>query len=135
MIDAEQSYFQPAISRITMELMRKYNKEKAIVFNTYQCYLRATYDHVVRDLELARRQGFFFGAKLVRGAYLEQERLRARTLGYEDPVNATYEDTNTMYYRTLTECLRQVVEGKERRSIAIMVASHNEDTIRFAVNK
>ncbi|KAH6932372.1 hypothetical protein HPB50_005088 [Hyalomma asiaticum] len=135
MIDAEQSYFQPAISRITMELMRKYNKEKAIVFNTYQCYLRATYDHVVRDLELARRQGFFFGAKLVRGAYLEQERLRARTLGYEDPINATYEDTNAMYYRTLTECLRQVVEGKERRSIAIMVASHNEDTIRFAVNK
>lgn len=135
MIDAEQSYFQPAISRITMELMRKYNKEKAIVFNTYQCYLRATYDHVVRDLELARRQGFFFGAKLVRGAYLEQERLRARTLGYEDPVNATYEDTNAMYYRTLTECLRQVVESKERRSIAIMVASHNEDTIRFAVNK
>ncbi|XP_077511880.1 proline dehydrogenase slgA [Amblyomma americanum] len=135
MVDAEQTYFQPAISRITMELMRKYNKEKAIVFNTYQCYLRATYDHVVRDLELARRQGFFFGAKLVRGAYLEQERLRARTLGYEDPINATYEDTNAMYYRTLTECLRQVVEGKERRTIAIMVASHNEDTIRFTVNK
>lgn len=135
MVDAEQTYFQPAISRITMELMRKYNREKAIVFNTYQCYLRATYDHVVRDLELARRQNFFFGAKLVRGAYLEQERLRARTLGYEDPVHACYEDTNAMYHRTLTECLRQVVEGKERKAIAIMVASHNEDTIRFTVNK
>ncbi|XP_029848603.3 proline dehydrogenase 1, mitochondrial [Ixodes scapularis] len=135
MVDAEQTYFQPGISRITMELMRKYNREKAIIFNTYQCYLRTTYDHVVRDLELARRQGFFFGAKLVRGAYMEQERLRAKTLGYEDPINATYEDTNATYHKTLTECLRQVAQQKERKTIAIMVASHNEDTVRFAVKQ
>lgn len=46
MVDAEQTYFQPAITRITLEMMRKYNKNKAIVFNTYQCYLRETFREV-----------------------------------------------------------------------------------------
>ncbi|XP_035208773.1 proline dehydrogenase 1, mitochondrial-like isoform X2 [Stegodyphus dumicola] len=138
MIDAEQSYFQPAINRITMEMMRKYNKKKAIIFNTYQCYLKDAYDSVVLDLELARRQGFYFGAKLVRGAYMEQERIRAREIGYEDPINPTYEATSEMYHKTLSEILRQIDNdiraGKEKK-IGVMVATHNENTIRFAVEK
>ncbi|GFQ89963.1 proline dehydrogenase 1, mitochondrial [Trichonephila clavata] len=138
MIDAEQSYFQPAINRITMEMMRKYNKKKAIIFNTYQCYLKEAYNNVILDLELARRQGFFFGAKLVRGAYMEQERIRALEVGYEDPINPTYEATSEMYHKTLSEMLRQIVEdiqaGNEKR-IGVMVATHNEDTIRFTVKK
>lgn len=139
MIDAEQTYFQPAISRITLEMMRKYNKEKAIVFNTYQCYLREAFNEVCMDLEQSKRQNFYFGAKLVRGAYIEQERERAKALNYPDPINANYEATTEMYHKTLTECLRRIKllknKGEDAKKIAIMVASHNEDTVRFAIEK
>ena len=59
-------------------------------------------------MEQAARQNFYFGAKLVRGAYIEQERARAASLGYEDPTNPSFEATTEMYHKTLTECLRRI---------------------------
>ncbi|XP_034933725.1 proline dehydrogenase 1, mitochondrial isoform X2 [Chelonus insularis] len=139
MIDAEQTYFQPAISRLTLEMMRKYNTHKAVVFNTYQTYLKDTFDEVKSDLEQAERQNFYFGAKIVRGAYIEQERARAAAMGYPDPTNPTYEATTESYHRTFMECLKKMKQYKDRgedpKKLAIMVASHNEDTVRFAIKK
>jgi proline dehydrogenase len=90
-------------------------------------------------LEQAARQNFYFGAKLVRGAYMDQERARAEAYGYEDPINASYDATTEMYHKTLTECLRRIKKlkdaGHDPKKIAIMVASHNEDTVRFAIDK
>ncbi|EFN64404.1 Proline oxidase, mitochondrial [Camponotus floridanus] len=138
MIDAEQTYFQPAISRLTLEMMRKYNTKKAVVFNTYQTYLQEAYNEVKTDLEQAERQNFYFGAKLVRGAYIEQAS-RAAAMGYPDPTNPTYEATTESYHRTLMECLRRMKQYKDKgldpKKIGIMVASHNEDTVRFAIEK
>jgi len=140
MIDAEQTYFQPAISRLAMEMMKKYNTEKAIVFNTYQCYLKNALRTLILDLEQANRQDFYFGAKLVRGAYMEQERARAETLGYVDPINPDFEATSAMYHSCLAECMRRMHELKQygdgrEKKVGIMVASHNADTLRFAISK
>ncbi|XP_016022441.2 proline dehydrogenase 1, mitochondrial isoform X1 [Rousettus aegyptiacus] len=132
MVDAEQTYFQPAISRLTLEMQRKFNVQKPLIFNTYQCYLRDAYDNVTVDMELARREGWCFGAKLVRGAYMAQERARAKEFGYEDPINPTYEATNVMYHR----CLNYVLEElKHNAKAEVMVASHNEDTVQFTLRR
>ena len=55
-----------------MEMMRTYNRDKAYVFNTYQCYLKDAVNMISTDLILSKRDDFFFGAKLVRGAYMDQ---------------------------------------------------------------
>ncbi|KYO29466.1 proline dehydrogenase 1, mitochondrial isoform C [Alligator mississippiensis] len=132
MVDAEQSYFQPAISRLTLEMQRRFNVNKAVIFNTYQCYLKEAYDNVTVDVELSRREGWHFGAKLVRGAYMEQERNRAAQIGYEDPINATYENTSEMYNRCLDYILEEI---KHNRKANVMVASHNEDTVKFTLRR
>ncbi|XP_050949415.1 proline dehydrogenase 1, mitochondrial [Labeo rohita] len=132
MVDAEQTYFQPAISRLTLEMQRIFNREKPNIFNTYQCYLKEAYDNVSVDVELSRREGWYFGAKLVRGAYMYQERSRAAEIGYEDPINPDYDTTNRMYHKCLEYILEEI---NHNRMANVMVASHNEDTVKFTLEK
>ena len=57
LIDAEQTYMQPMINHIALNLQRKYNKERPIIYNTYQCYLRNSSQRIQRDLDRSRREG------------------------------------------------------------------------------
>ncbi|CAF1407073.1 unnamed protein product [Didymodactylos carnosus] len=134
MVDAEQTYFQTAINFLATEMQRYFNKISPIVHGTYQCYLKDTLKVITTDLELAKKEDYIFAAKLVRGAYMEQERRKAREEAYEDPTNPTFDATTSMYY----ECLNKVLESSSERTagrVKVMIASHNEDTIRYALGK
>uniref|UniRef100_A0A3B4B7J6 Proline dehydrogenase n=1 Tax=Periophthalmus magnuspinnatus TaxID=409849 RepID=A0A3B4B7J6_9GOBI len=132
MVDAEQTYFQPAISRLTLQMQKIYNKETPVIFNTYQCYLKDAFTNVSTDVHLSRREGWRFAAKLVRGAYMYQERERAKERGYDDPINPDYESTNEMYHRCLDFVLDEIAQNG---NATVMVASHNEDTVKHTLRR
>jgi len=133
-VDAEQTYFQDAIHCLTIELMREFNKSKCFILNTYQNYLKSAYTTLSEDIELSIKDNFYFGAKLVRGAYMEQERERAAQMKYEDPINENYDATTQMYEKSLMYCMN-IIKGQPFGRISVMVASHNEQTVKFAVEK
>jgi proline dehydrogenase len=121
MVDAEQTYMQPSIDHLVLNLQRKYNQEHQVIFNTFQCYLKDSSHRVKIDLERAKREKFKFACKLVRGAYMLQERKRAIDLKYSDPIHDTIEDTHANYDNMVELLL-------DHNSIAsFMVASHNEE--------
>ncbi|KPK86075.1 MAG: proline dehydrogenase [Bacteroides sp. SM23_62_1] len=120
MVDAEDYCYQKFIDEVVMEMMEEYNREKAIVYNTYQMYRCDRMDIFRRDLELARSRKFFLGIKFVRGAYMEKERERAEQLGYPSPIHPDKESTD----RDFDHALTFAVENIDR--VSIFNGTHNE---------
>lgn len=133
-VDAEYTYTNPAINLLTLAMMTLFNAPTPIVWNTYQGYLKAGRENLCHDLRLVGGlEGVGFGAKVVRGAYLERERSRAHELGYPDPVNDTYNDTGLVYDSMVELMLREIKANPRSRSV--IVASHNESSVRTAAQK
>jgi len=126
MIDAEQSHFQTAIDHLTLNLQRKYNKKFPVIFHTYQTYLIDSADKIRFDLEKAQKEGFIFAAKIVRGAYMVQERRLAEEKGEPDPIHPSIEKTHENYDRMVEEIVR------DSHPTEVMIASHNEDSVKKA---
>ena len=131
LIDAEQTYFQPLIDFYANWLMAEYNKDEAYIFNTYQCYLKGTPSQLIWDTNKAQKLGYKIGCKLVRGAYMEQERQRALELDYDDPIYPNKALTNSCYHN-MTEILLPLVRAEEA---SVMIASHNEFSIQYVVER
>jgi proline dehydrogenase len=119
-IDAEETWIQNPVDEIALDMMRKYNKEKAIVYNTAQMYRWDRIEYLKDLKNISEKEGFYVGMKLVRGAYIEQERERAQKMRYQDPMQKTQENTDRDYDLAVKFC----VENIDR--IALCCASHNE---------
>ncbi|KAF2666100.1 proline dehydrogenase [Microthyrium microscopicum] len=130
---AELEVTNVGIDRWTIDLQRKYNKTRPVMYTTYQCYLKSTPGNVARDLDIARKEGFVAGVKLVRGAYLWSEP--------RDRVTKTLEETHGVYDGVMEAVLKRMwndvlkpadQKNNEFPPVAVVLASHNLDSVKKA---
>ena len=128
LIDAEEQVYQPTIDRWAVETMRKYNRDvDAVVLNTYQAYLKCTRGVMQRHLELAGKEGWALGVKLVRGAYINIE---IRSL-----IHDTKADTDACYDGIAHDLLSRSFDGLHGSTfprVRVLLAGHNVESIRKA---
>ncbi len=122
LIDGEESWMQVAADALCEEMMRLYNTEKPIVYNTLQLYRWDRLDYLKQLHERAKRDGYTIGMKIVRGAYMEKERERAEDKGYASPICATKEATDINFNKTLEYILEHL------DTISLFVGTHNEES-------
>ena len=127
LIDGEESWMQDAADELVETMMRTYNTEKAIVYNTLQCYRWDRVDYLKSLHERAKHDGFKIGMKIVRGAYMEKERTRAVEKGYKSPICIDKQASDDNFDAALTYILNNLGD------ISIFVGTHNEQSCYLAM--
>ena len=122
LIDAEETWIQKPVDELTLEMMLRYNREKALIYYTFQMYCHSMLDNLKIKHKHAVEHNYRLGAKLVRGAYMEKERVRAEELGYTDPIQPNKESTDRDYDAALEYCIEHINE------IGLFSGSHNEES-------
>lgn len=124
-IDAEESWIQNSIDFLVNELMRNYNQEKVLVYNTLQMYRWDRLEYLQDCHKTAKQNNYLLGFKLVRGAYMEKERERAQKLSYSSPIQKDKASSDKDYNLALEYCNNNI------DSIAICAGTHNEKSSLF----
>ncbi|KAG9255304.1 putative proline oxidase Put1 [Emericellopsis atlantica] len=128
-LDAEQAMLQGTIDEWAIDLMRTHNKNGvAVMSNTIQAYLKAAPANVKRHVELASKEGWTLGIKLVRGAYIDTD---PRHL-----IHDTAQDTHDCFdeiARGLISC--DIPEGGQATfpTTQLFMATHNAASVRKAL--
>ncbi|TJY33443.1 proline dehydrogenase family protein [Pontimicrobium aquaticum] len=128
LIDAEESWMQDAADDLLEELMKTYNTEVPIVYNTLQLYRWDRLDYLKELHERAKNGGYKLGFKIVRGAYMEKERERAEKKGYESPICADKVSTD----KNFDETLKYILDNLD--DISVFIGTHNEESSYLAMD-
>ncbi|MEO5673339.1 MAG: proline dehydrogenase family protein [Chitinophagales bacterium] len=125
MVDAEETWIQQPVDELAMEMMKEFNKDKPIVYNTAQLYRKDRLEFVKKSFNEARAGNFILGMKLVRGAYMEKERKRSLQKKYMPLIQPDKNATDHDYNSTVEFCMEHIDQ------IGFCIASHNEYSNRL----
>jgi len=128
LIDAEESWMQNAADQLCEKMMLAYNKERAVVFNTLQCYRWDRFDYLKEAHRKAKEGGYKLGYKIVRGAYLEKENDRAEEKGYTSPMHKSKQATDDCFNKILNYILSNIGD------IELFIGTHNEESVYLAMD-
>ncbi len=129
MIDAEESHYQDIVDKVANEMMALYNKDKAIVFNTVQMYRHDRLDFLRECLSESGQKKYHLGLKIVRGAYIDQERSRAIKMGYPSPVYPDKRSTDDAFNSAISLCIKNIDHT------SIFAGTHNEESMLLMMDK
>lgn len=123
--DAEESWIQTTLDDMATAMMERYNQERVVVYNTFQLYRHDRLEFLKKSHQRARQNGYLLGAKLVRGAYMDKENERAKTMGYPTPIQPNLEATHRDFNAAVLYCVDYYEE------IASCNASHNRASVEL----
>ena len=129
LVDAEESWIQPALDELVEDLMETYNKNNIVVYSTIQMYLSNRLLYLKSLLKKAKKAGYQLGVKLVRGAYIEKETAYAQINQLPNPVCPSKEATDKNFDDALNLLLKNIAD------VAVFVGSHNEESTLKAVDQ
>ena len=129
LIDAEDYAYQSYIDQLVLRLSDRYNQSWPCVYNTFQLYLKDGYERLEEFHRSAREHNIFLGAKLVRGAYMEQERKRAKSMGIESPIHIDKSASDAAYNKAIHFALDHIDE------MGVVLGTHNEASCLLLVEE
>lgn len=125
LVDAEETWIQATIDNLAETAMEMFNTERCIVFNTLQFYRHDRITYLEERIKIAREKGYFIGYKLVRGAYMEKERLRAYKRGYPSPIQRSKAESDHDFDEGLNLCMTNLDR------VSICCGTHNEQSCKY----
>lgn len=125
LVDAEESWIQDPIDQLAFLAMQRHNRKTALIYNTAQLYRHDRLAYIKKVHAEAKAAGVIAAFKLVRGAYMEKERARAKSFDVPGPIQTDKAATDRDFDRALAYCVENI------ETISLCAGSHNEGSNRL----